>query len=162
MLDTFTLITKNLNPFSLERKIADVKSREIIYMFWEECVEKSFYRHIFERGNFLYLNGKNVQYPRSAEIVISYVNQNNENIVRLRICPQKNKNIVQFIYSRCYTEIYSLIHKRGIEIKGEFLLAFKFWKNKIFNSPHNNNNNNNNNNNKVLEKRIRKTVKNWR
>ena len=42
VFDTFSLLTKNLNPFSVERKIADVKNREIIYMFWEECVEKHF------------------------------------------------------------------------------------------------------------------------
>ena len=58
VFDTFALITKVLNPFSLERKIADVKNREIIYMFCEECVEKTFYRHICDRENFLYLNGK--------------------------------------------------------------------------------------------------------
>ena len=63
VFDTFALLTRNLNPFSLERKIANVKSREIIYMFWEECVEKTSYRHICERENFLYLNGKNVLYP---------------------------------------------------------------------------------------------------
>ena len=33
VFDTFTLLTKNLNPFSLERKIAYAKNREIIYMF---------------------------------------------------------------------------------------------------------------------------------
>ena len=53
VFDTFALLTKNLNPFSLERKIADVRNKKIIYMFWEECVEKTFYRHICERENFL-------------------------------------------------------------------------------------------------------------
>ena len=38
--------------------------------------------------------------------------------------------MVQFKYSRYYPEIYWLIDKRGIEIKGEFLLAFKSWKDK--------------------------------
>ena len=75
VFDTFALLTKNLNPFLLKRKIADVKNREIIYMFWEECVKKTFYRHICERENFLYLNGKNVHHPPSAEIVLRYVDR---------------------------------------------------------------------------------------
>ena len=45
-------------------------------------------------------------------------------LVRQRRCLQENKNVVQFIYSCCYPD------KRGIEIKGEFLLAFKSWKDK--------------------------------
>ena len=84
VFDRFELLTKNLNPFPLERKIADGENREIIYMFWEECVEKTFYRHICERENFLYLNEKNVLYPRSAEIVMIDVEQDSENIVRLK------------------------------------------------------------------------------
>ena len=130
IFDTFTLLTKNLNPFSLERKVADVKNRDIIYMFWDECVEKTFYRHICERDNFLYLNGKNVLYPGLAEIVMDYINKTPVNIIRLRKCLQRNKNTVQLVYSRCYPEIYSLIDKKGIGIQGEFLLAFKSWKDK--------------------------------
>ena len=38
VFDIMTLITKNLNPFSLERKITDAKNRDIVYMFWDECV----------------------------------------------------------------------------------------------------------------------------
>ena len=59
---------------------------------------------------------------------MDYLEQEDGNIARLRRCLQQNKNIVQFIYSCCYPEIYSLIDKCGIEIKSEFLLAFKSWK----------------------------------
>ena len=41
--DTITLLTKNISPFSLERKIVDVKNRDVIYMLWDECIEKTFY-----------------------------------------------------------------------------------------------------------------------
>ena len=50
--DTITLLTKNINPFSLERKITDVKNQDIIYILWEECIEKAFYKHICENDNF--------------------------------------------------------------------------------------------------------------
>ena len=62
--DTITLITKNINPFSLERKIVGAKNRNIIYMLWDECIENPFYKHICENDNFVYLNGKNVLYTK--------------------------------------------------------------------------------------------------
>ena len=43
---------------------------------------------------------------------------------------KKNMKTVQFVYSKCFLEIYSLIDKRGINLKGEFLLTFKAWKDK--------------------------------
>ena len=58
--DTITLLTKNINPFSLGRKIVDAKNREIINMLWDECIEKTFYKNICENDNFIYLNGKNL------------------------------------------------------------------------------------------------------
>ena len=58
--DMITLLTKNINPFSLERKIVDVKNREIIYMLWDGCIEKTFYKHICENNNFIYLSSKKI------------------------------------------------------------------------------------------------------
>ena len=130
MLDVAVLLTKNLNPFSLERKMIDVKNRDIVYMFWDECIERTFYRHICDGKNFLYLNSKNVLYPKTAQIVLYYLHKNPTNIVRLRRCLQKNRNIVQFVYSRCFPEIYSLVVKQGIQLKGEFLFLSRFEKTK--------------------------------
>ena len=38
--------------------------------------------------------------------------------------------LIQFVYSKCFPEIYSLIETRGITLKSEFLLIFKLWKDK--------------------------------
>ena len=118
------------DAFSLERKIVDAKNRDIIYMLWDECIEKTFYKHICENDNFIYLNGKNVLYSKTAQIVLDYLNKDAPNIVRLRKCLQNHMNTVQFGYSRCFPEIYSLIDKRGINLKSEYLLTFKLWKDK--------------------------------
>ena len=108
-------------------------------MFWEECIEKTFYKPICENENFMYLNGKNVLYVKTAQIVMNYLDKDPTNIIRLRRYLQrsmktvqfaKNMKTVQFAYSRCFPEIYSLIDRRGIDMKGEFLLSFKAWKNK--------------------------------
>ena len=128
--DIITLLTKNINPFMLERKIVDVKNRDIIYMLWDECIEKTFYKHICENVNFIYLNSKNVLYSKTAQIVLNYLNKDSKNIALLRRCLQKHMKVIQFVYSRFFPEIYSLIDKRGINLKNEFLLTFKTWKDK--------------------------------
>ena len=83
VFDVYVLTTKNINPFSLERKIFGVKDREIIHMFWEDCNEPSFYKHICKPHNLIYLNGKNVIYPRVADIVWKYLEENEENFDKL-------------------------------------------------------------------------------
>ena len=68
VFDVYTMTTKNINPFSLERKIFDVKDCKMINIFWEQSNEPSFYKLICKPPNFLYLNGKNVTYPKVAQI----------------------------------------------------------------------------------------------
>ena len=124
------MLTKNINPFSLERKIVEAKNRGIIYVLWDECIEKTFYKHICEEDNFINLNGKNVLYSKTAQIVLDYLNKDAFNFVRPRKCLQNHMKTIQFVYSRCFPEIYSLIDKRRINLKSEFLLRFKLWKDK--------------------------------
>ena len=46
VFNIYVLTTKNINPFSLEIKIFDIKDSEMINMFREDCNEPSFYKHI--------------------------------------------------------------------------------------------------------------------
>ena len=78
----------------------------------------------------IYLNGKNALYSKTAQIVLDYLNKDASNIVRLRKCLQNHMKRIQFVYWRCFPEIYSLIDKRGVNLKSEFLLTFKLWKDK--------------------------------
>ena len=99
-------------------------------MLQDECIENTFYKHICENDNFIYLNGKNILYSTTAQIVLNYLNKDSSNIVRLRKCLQNHMKTIQFVHLRCFPEIYSLIDKRGINLKSEFLLTFKLWKDK--------------------------------
>ena len=60
IFDVYLLVTKNLNPFSLDRKLNDENKHEMIYMPSKECMLENFYKHICKENNFLYLNRKNV------------------------------------------------------------------------------------------------------
>lgn len=42
VFDVYALLTKNLNPFSLERKIGDQNKQEMIVMLWKECLPGEF------------------------------------------------------------------------------------------------------------------------
>ena len=123
--DIITLLTKNISPFSLERKIVYVKNREVISMLLDEFIEKSFYKHICENDNFIYLKRRNVLHSKTAQFVLDYLKKDLKNIVLLRRCLQKQVKVIQFVYSRYFPEIYSLIDKREINLRSEILLTFK-------------------------------------
>ena len=44
--DTYVLVTKNLNLFSLERKTNDQSKNEANYMLWKDCKPNEFYKFI--------------------------------------------------------------------------------------------------------------------
>ena len=54
--DVYLLMTKNLNPFSLDRKLNNPKKYETIYMIWKECIPVPSYKFICKEKNFIYLN----------------------------------------------------------------------------------------------------------
>ena len=41
--DVYFLLTKNLNLFSLDKKLADKTKHEMIYMLWRECMSVEYY-----------------------------------------------------------------------------------------------------------------------
>ena len=42
IFDVYLLITKNLNPFSLDRKLTDKSKHEMLYILWKECMPLKF------------------------------------------------------------------------------------------------------------------------
>ena len=96
IFDMYTQTIENIKPFSLEWKIFDVKDREMRSTFWEECNEPSFYKHICQPQNVLYPNGKNMIYPKVAQIVTDYIEKDENNFDKLKkklVENQKNISI---------------------------------------------------------------------
>ena len=46
IFDVYLLMTKNLNPFSFDRKLARKSKYEMIYMLWKELVSKILQAHL--------------------------------------------------------------------------------------------------------------------
>ena len=67
IFDAYFLVTKNLNPFSLDRKLADKNKYEI-----SEHACEILQAHL-QGKNFLYLNGKIVLQPKVLEIITDFL-----------------------------------------------------------------------------------------
>ena len=67
IFDVYLMVTKNLNPFLLDRKLGNKNEHKMIYMLWKECIPQRFYQHICKEKNFLYLNGKKCVATKNIE-----------------------------------------------------------------------------------------------
>ena len=125
------LLVKNLNPFSLSRKVTDKTKHEKVYMLWRECIPSKFYRHICEEKIFIYLNGQDVSHPGVLEIVGGFINQGKENLWMLQQYLAQYHDIFQYIYSHIFPEIYTTSEKRGVDLKSNFHILFKSYCDKM-------------------------------
>ena len=126
----YLMMTKNLNPFLLDRKLNYPNKHEMVYMMWKECMPTQFYRFICKEENFLYLNGKNVLQPKVSEILTNVLEENKNNYVLLRSNLSQYKNIFQYAYSNVFPAIYCGTERRGFDLKSTFHIVFKADKDK--------------------------------
>ena len=75
----YLLVAKNLNPFSLDRKLGDKNKHDMINMLWKECMLQRFYQHIWKEKNLFYLNGKTVLQPNVSEKITDFLKEADEN-----------------------------------------------------------------------------------
>ena len=102
----------------------------MIYMLWRECIPQEFCRYICQEENFKYLNGRDVNQPGVLEIVGKFIDQDKENLRLLQKCLANYKDIFQYVYSYTFPEIYTMSEKRGIDMKSNFYILFKTYKDK--------------------------------
>ena len=130
ILDIFVLLAKNLNSFSLNRKVSGKIKHEMVYMIWRECIPVDFYRYICEESNFIYLNGRDVAHPGVLEIVGKFIDQKKENLQMLQEYLARYKDIYQYVYSHVFPEIYTTSERRGFDLKSNFHILFKSYRDK--------------------------------
>ena len=130
VFDVYSLITKNLNPFSLKRKLNGQNKHEMIYMVWKECMPSAFYKPDCSKDNFLHLNGKSILYPKVSEIINDFLDADEKSYVLLRNNLSQFKNFFQYVYFNVYPEIYCSTERRGFDLKSSFHIVFKVHKDK--------------------------------
>ena len=106
VFNVYFLLTKNLNLFSLDRKLADKTKHEMIHMPWRECIPLDFYKFIFEEKHLIYLNGKNILQPKVQQIIGEFIEKDEKNYRLLQNNLSCYKKIFQYVYSNVYPEIY--------------------------------------------------------
>ena len=131
ILEVHISLVKNLNPFSLQRKISDKMKHEMVFMLWRECIPPEFYRYICQEDNFKYLNGRDVSQPGVLEIVGKFIDQDKDNLLMLKKNLANYKDIFQYVYSHVFPKIYSTSEKRGIDPKSSFHIMFKLYRDKL-------------------------------
>ena len=130
IFDVHLRVTKNLNPLFLDRKLADKTKHEMTYTLWKECIVQKFYKHIWKEINFLYLNGKNVRQPKVLEVITKFLNEDENNYKEMRNTLSIYKNIFLYVYSKVFPEIYCSTEKRGFDLRSNFHIIFKTYKDK--------------------------------
>ena len=130
ILDVYILLVKNLNPFSLQRKTSDKFKHEMIYMLWREWIPVEFYRYICQEDNFKYLKGQDVTQPGVLEIMGKFIDQHKDNLRMLQKNLANYKDIFQYVYSHRFPEIYTMSETRGVDLKSNFHILFKTYKDK--------------------------------
>ena len=130
-MDVYVLLVKNLNPFSLSRKVTVKTKHEMVYMLWRECIPSEFYRYICKEKDFIYLNGRDVGQPGALEIVGGFINLGKENLQMLQEHLARYKDIYQYVYSHVFPEVYTTSEKRGFDLKSNFHILFKAYRDKM-------------------------------
>ena len=130
ILDVFVLL-KNLNPFSLNWKVVDKIKHEMVYMLWKECVPIEFYRCICDEKNFVYLDGQEITHGKVLEIVCNFFDESDENITLLQEQLARFKDVYQYVYSHVFPEVYTASEKRGFNLKSNFHILFKTYRDKM-------------------------------
>ena len=130
ILDVYVLLVKNMNPFSLSRKISDKLKHEMVYMLWRECIPSDFYRYICEEKNFVYLNGRDVGTAWRARNCGKFHRSRKKNLRMLQESLARYKDIFQYVYSHVFSEIYTTSEKRGFDLKSNFHITFQAYQNK--------------------------------
>ena len=130
-MDVYVLLVKNLNPFSLRRKVTVKTKHEMVYMLWRECIPSEFYRYICKEKDFIYLNGRDVGQPGALEIVGGFINLGKGNLRMLQEHLARYKDIYQYVYSHVFPEVYTTSEKRGFDLKSNFHILFKAYRDKM-------------------------------
>ena len=105
-------------------------------MLWRECILSEFYRYICQDENFKYLNGKDVNQSGVLEIVENFIDKKIYNLRMLQVNLANYKDIYQYVYAHVFPEIYLATEKRRIDLKSNFHILFKTYRDKAILRQH--------------------------
>ena len=128
VVDCYSFVVLNLNPFYLERKFEKTEERQQIEMLWNVLIPCKFFSHNCKTDIYNVLISTKLEYQDVLERVKSFCDDK-ENYEQMRLYLEKNARLYQFVYANLFPKYFSRIDDYGIGSKLEFENIFKSWLN---------------------------------
>ena len=129
IIDCFTYILFNLNPFFLERKFDIEGDTEYVKTLWNYLVPTEFYIYICRNDDFLALNKLLLKYQNTFDILNNLILEDNNNFLLLKKYFKKNTLLCQYIYSTLFPKYFCRVDDYGIKSKLAFEVAHGGYQN---------------------------------
>ena len=78
----------------------------------------------------MYLNGRDINQSTVIEIVGNFIDQRKYQLRLLQEYLSRFKDIYQYVYSHVFPEVYTASKKRGFNLKSNFHILFKAYRDK--------------------------------
>lgn len=98
VIDCFSFMLENLNPFSLERNFSLIKDRDCINMLWEKYIPQELYRDICLKEHFEILSQLTILFQQANLIIKEFI--------------IKTENGLLLCYSKIYQYVLATIFPR--------------------------------------------------
>ena len=128
VVDCYSFIVLNLNPFYLERKFEIIEDRQRIEMLWNVLMPQNFFTHICQTDIYNVLISTKLKFQDVLEIVKIFCDDK-ENYEQMEQFLKKNLHLYQFVHATLFPKCFSRIDDYGIHSKLEFENIFRSWQN---------------------------------
>lgn len=98
IVDCYTYILFNLNPFFVEQKFDKKTDREYVQTLWNYLIPDKFYVCICKNDNFLTLNKLTLKFQNANEIVNNFILEIAKNFLSLKECFKNNAISIGLFY----------------------------------------------------------------
>ena len=120
VIDCFTFLIIYLNPFYLERKFEMDVEREFVNTLWAFLMPSKLYNHITENENMKTLNKIKIKYQDAKDIVITFTQNDQDNLNVLSQFLEKNAILYQFLFGNLFPKCFSRVNDYGVRAKTLF------------------------------------------
>ena len=120
VIDCFTFLIIYLNPFYLERKFEMDVEREFVNTLWAFLMPSKLYNHITENENMKTLNKIKIKYQDAKDIVITFTQNDQDNLNVLSEFLEKNAILYQFLFGNLFPKCFSRVNDYGVRAKTLF------------------------------------------
>ena len=123
IIDCYTDILLNLNPFFLEKKFGNKSNREYIETLRNYLISNKFYFYICRNGNFIGLNKLSLKYQNAFDILNNFVLEDSKSFLLLKEYFKKNALLHHYICSALFPKHFCRVDDYGIKSKLAFEVA---------------------------------------